>query len=70
MVRSNDNYKLGFVAIDNRVCVAFSRARLGLYVFGDFEFIEDCIKDNLKKDPLKRNPDISDLWLKIINLAK
>jgi len=39
LVRSNDDYKLGFVAIDNRVCVAFSRARLGLFVFGDFGFI-------------------------------
>ncbi|CAD8088773.1 unnamed protein product [Paramecium sonneborni] len=69
LVRSNYNNKLGFVAIDNRICVAFSRARLGLYVFGNFDFIQDCIKDELMKNPQKRNPDISDLWLKIINLA-
>ncbi|CAD8184636.1 unnamed protein product [Paramecium pentaurelia] len=70
LVRSNDDYKLGFVAIDNRVCVAFSRARLGLFVFGDFGFIKECIKDYQKKDPQKRNPDVSDLWLKILDLAK
>ncbi|CAK85699.1 unnamed protein product (macronuclear) [Paramecium tetraurelia] len=57
LVRSNDEYKLGFVAIDNRVCVALSRARLGLYVFGDFDFI-------------KVTPDVTGLWLKIIDLAE
>ena len=31
LVRSNDKGTLGFTAVDNRVCVALSRARLGFY---------------------------------------
>lgn len=42
-MRSNYDGKLGFVAIDNRICVALSRARLGLYILGNFLFIENCI---------------------------
>jgi len=35
---------LGFVGIDNRICVALSRARIGLYVFGNFDFISSVIR--------------------------
>ncbi|CAD8127978.1 unnamed protein product [Paramecium sonneborni] len=45
-------------------------ARLGLYIFGNFGFIEECIKDHLIKQHQQRNPDISDLWLRIIDLAR
>jgi superfamily I DNA and/or RNA helicase len=38
-VRSNKEGIIGFVAIENRICVALSRARLGLFVFGDFSCI-------------------------------
>ena len=31
LVRSNANGKLGFTSVDNRVCVALSRARLGFF---------------------------------------
>lgn len=37
---------MGFIGIDNRICVALSRARIGLYVFGDFGFIEKSVKYN------------------------
>jgi superfamily I DNA and/or RNA helicase len=30
LVRSNNNGKIGFLAIENRICVALSRARLGM----------------------------------------
>ena len=36
-MRSNVEGKLGFVKIENRICVALSRAKYGMYVFGDFE---------------------------------
>lgn len=39
LVRSNKEEKAGFVKIANRVCVALSRARNGLYVFGNFNMI-------------------------------
>lgn len=35
LVRSNVNDSVGFVGVDNRVCVALSRARVGLYVVGN-----------------------------------
>ena len=30
---------MGFIGVDNRVCVAMSRAKIGLYVIGNFEMI-------------------------------
>jgi len=38
-VRSNKEGKSGFVKIENRVCVSLSRAKLGMYVFGNFDMI-------------------------------
>ena len=46
LVRSNSDGKIGFLKIENRVCVALSRARKGLYVIGNFEILrsrEDTI---------------------------
>ena len=37
LVRSNLNKKIGFVGIENRICVALSRAKHGLYCIGNFE---------------------------------
>jgi tetratricopeptide (TPR) repeat protein len=42
LVRSNTEEKAGFVKIANRVCVALSRARNGMYVVGNFEMIRKC----------------------------
>lgn len=49
LVRSNKKKSLGFVSIDNRVCVALSRARIGLFVFGNFKFIKDVIFEKVKE---------------------
>ena len=35
MVRSNLDSQIGFLKISNRVCVALSRAKHGLYIFGN-----------------------------------
>lgn len=35
LVRSNADNNIGFLKISNRVCVALSRAREGLYIFGN-----------------------------------
>ena len=35
LVRSNDRGKIGFLEVDNRVCVALSRAKRGFYIFGN-----------------------------------
>jgi len=39
LVRSNKLGNIGFVKLENRINVALSRARVGLYVFGNFECI-------------------------------
>jgi superfamily I DNA and/or RNA helicase len=39
LVRSNKDGKAGFVKVANRICVALSRARNGLYVIGNFNMI-------------------------------
>lgn len=53
-VRSNDRNSIGFLQIENRVNVALSRAKMGLYCFGNFESF--C--------------RTSDLWMKIVEKAK
>lgn len=35
LVRNNEMGKIGFLNVENRVCVALSRARLGFYMFGN-----------------------------------
>ncbi|KAM5448740.1 putative RNA helicase [Microsporum audouinii] len=37
LVRSNEGNNIGFLANENRVCVALSRARRGFYIFGNAE---------------------------------
>ncbi|CAD8062900.1 unnamed protein product [Paramecium sonneborni] len=39
LVRNNKNNNLGYIKIENRINVALSRAKIGLYVFGNFDFI-------------------------------
>ncbi|KAK7498029.1 hypothetical protein BaRGS_00010617, partial [Batillaria attramentaria] len=39
LVRSNEEGSVGFLGTDNRVCVALSRARNGLYAFGNFKIL-------------------------------
>ncbi|XP_054273692.1 NFX1-type zinc finger-containing protein 1-like [Macrosteles quadrilineatus] len=51
MVRSNAVNKIGFLEIENRICVALSRARDGLYIVGNM----NCLVAN------------SDIWARIRN---
>ncbi|KAJ8311089.1 hypothetical protein KUTeg_011358 [Tegillarca granosa] len=39
LVRSNEDGNIGFLKIDNRVCVALSRAKVGFYVIGNMELM-------------------------------
>ena len=41
LVRSNDNGRVGFLKIENRICVALSRAKKGFYCFGNFTLLRD-----------------------------
>ncbi|XP_050350709.1 NFX1-type zinc finger-containing protein 1-like [Nymphalis io] len=49
LVRNNDQKKIGFLGMKNRICVALSRAKEGFYIFGNV----NILKEN------------SDLWTKI-----
>ena len=46
--------------------MALSRARIGLFVFGNFKFIKDVIFEKIREG---KDPNITDLWLRIIDLA-
>ncbi|XP_031552537.1 NFX1-type zinc finger-containing protein 1-like [Actinia tenebrosa] len=54
LVRSNDTGHVGFVNDINRACVALSRARMGLYVIGNFELLSEK----------------SDIWKNVVNDLK
>ncbi|CAF4522009.1 unnamed protein product [Rotaria sp. Silwood2] len=41
LVRSNADQRLGYVAVDNRICVALSRAQNGFYVIGNFHLLTE-----------------------------
>ena len=39
LVRNNKRNSVGFLRIDNRICVALSRARNGLYILGNMHIL-------------------------------
>ena len=41
LVRSNSDNNIGFLKIENRVCVSLSRAKQGLYVIGNLAMLRD-----------------------------
>ncbi|KAK3676923.1 hypothetical protein LTR78_003127 [Recurvomyces mirabilis] len=41
LVRSNEHGQVGFLDVDNRVCVALSRAQCGFYIFGNGALLYD-----------------------------
>ncbi|KUM65699.1 hypothetical protein ACN42_g1364 [Penicillium freii] len=52
LVRSNDHRGIGFLKQDNRACVALSRAKYGLYIFGNAQ----CVSKH------------SDFWRSVTNV--
>ena len=72
LVRSNKDYNIGFLRTFNRVCVAFSRAKLGFYVIGNIDCIIKGI-NKLKKDRKDNNSleeNMLDVWQKIKDEAE
>ncbi|XP_069936097.1 NFX1-type zinc finger-containing protein 1 isoform X2 [Cherax quadricarinatus] len=55
LVRSNSEGNVGFLRTDNRVCVALSRAKHGLYITGNMDLL--CTSSELWK---KINKDLTD----------
>ncbi|KAJ5146337.1 uncharacterized protein N7515_000901 [Penicillium bovifimosum] len=67
LVRSNEHRGIGFLAQDNRVCVALSRAKYGLYIFGNSrcvqggsEFMDKVVKMMSEDIPYRRVGDLKD----------
>eukprot|EP00057_Strongylocentrotus_purpuratus_P016845 XP_011671319.1 PREDICTED: NFX1-type zinc finger-containing protein 1 [Strongylocentrotus purpuratus] len=58
LVRSNKQGSVGFLKIDNRICVALSRARMGLYCIGNFKLLA------------QQNPTGPSLWREIVKDAE
>ncbi len=44
LVRSNAHKRIGFLEIENRICVALSRAKIGMFVIGNFSMLRDKYK--------------------------
>ena len=67
LVRSNEENNIGFLRTFNRICVAFSRAKIGFYVIGNM----DCIVKGEKRVENK-NTEIRmrGVWQKIYEKAK
>ena len=42
LVRSNTKGSIGFVGIENRICVALSRSKLGCYLFGNLDLLVEA----------------------------
>ena len=49
LVRSNAENSIGFLKIENRICVALSRARMGFYIVGNFKLLaqESTLWENM-----------------------
>ena len=48
LVRSNTRGSVGFLKIENRICVALSRAKKGFYCFGNFSLLREASRDSSK----------------------
>ncbi|CAH2096340.1 unnamed protein product [Euphydryas editha] len=62
LVRNNDQNKIGFLGMANRICVALSRAKEGFYIFGNIDILkansslwENIAKTLESQDSLGRN---------------
>jgi len=66
LVRSNNEDNIGFLKVRNRVCVAFSRVKLGFFVLGNFDFLQKASK--VEKN--KKQNEVKSLWEEIYDLAK
>uniref|UniRef100_A0A1A9WEG2 AAA domain-containing protein n=1 Tax=Glossina brevipalpis TaxID=37001 RepID=A0A1A9WEG2_9MUSC len=56
LVRSNTKDNIGFIGERHRICVALSRARYGLYMFGNLDILSKCSTywSQVKKELLKQ----------------
>jgi hypothetical protein len=68
LVRSNERYEIGFLQSFNRVCVAFSRAKLGFFIIGNLDCIvkgEELLNKKYGENGKKNNTKKFGIWAKI-----
>ena len=67
LVRNNQNGVVGFLRTPNRFCVALSRARHGLFIFGNIEILSgsDKQKFNKGRKGKKQKNKKSSLWVHV-----
>ena len=72
LVRSNDEGNVGFLKVENRVCVALSRARIGLFCIGNLQLLADKSekwKDILATLTENKQPGKRFVWCAVITLT-
>ena len=73
LVRSNKNSEIGFLSSFNRVCVAFSRAKIGMYIIGNIDCIVESESKSIeksKKNNIKSDEKMLGVWSKIKQKAE
>ena len=68
LVRSNKKVEIGFLRNFNRVCVAFSRAKIGFYILGNINHIVNAEKNPKSKS--KVDSKMQNVWQKIKEKAE
>jgi helicase required for RNAi-mediated heterochromatin assembly 1 len=71
LVRSNKRGSIGFLQISNRVCVALSRARYGMYIFGNAKCLQEAAYKKMKQRNMSLKSNINkneDLWIRILKV--
>ena len=69
LVRSNKKNEIGFLKNFNRVCVAFSRAKIGFYIIGNIDHIVNSEKAIKNKSKIIESK-MQDVWQKIKTKAE
>ena len=64
LVRNNHQNQIGFLKASNRVCVALSRAKEGLFIFGNAQCLDDATYKPLKEGNEAQSQE--HIWQKVI----
>lgn len=68
LVRSNRDNNIGFLKEYNRVCVAFSRAKIGFYVFGNFVSYALYEQFQIKRNIIQSKDN--SIWTDVLKMAQ
>eukprot|EP00347_Sterkiella_histriomuscorum_P021254 403334658 len=69
LVRSNQRNEIGYLKVSNRVCVALSRAKHGMFIFGNASCLYKYV-DQQNKRQFANLEDQSQLWVKVLEYLK